>query len=129
MARDPPRQAKAWGHSGTITERRTEIINQFIRQPSDYGFIQGFGGRAIHKTDILSGYQDAIGIFRITLSKFSINDALDKFNKVILDTAYEDVDDAMIKFLKAKGVKEADQLIGRMYSNKASEFAKLLDAP
>ena len=79
-----------------------EIINRFIRQPSDNGFIQGFGGRAIHKTDILTGYQDAIGIFRITLSKFSINDALDNFNKVILDTTYEDLDDSMVR-LKEQG--------------------------
>lgn len=96
-----------------------EIINQFCARVSYPTLLTQLGAKASHLAEILKGgygYHVEVGNFIELLSHFGISkeDAFKHFERKIIESDYDGMYNALGKFLKGKGIKDAEKFVSAL---------------
>lgn len=115
-----------------ITIIQMETVNQFVARHTYPQFIERFGGKAAHMESVLKegyGYGRYVTNFRAILDHYHIDETetVEALKTPLLDEPYEMVGQATIKYLKSKGVKNADELMQHLSDSVAQFTARIND--
>lgn len=128
-------KAKGWENRmlrNQITVMQMETANQFVARNTYPDFIARFGGIAAHQDEVLErgyGYGTWVRNFRAILEHHDIDEmeAVEALRDKLLNEPYEKVGGYAVEFLKDKGVKNADTLMGKL-SDDAPTFKARLES-
>lgn len=131
------RHAGTIGASGQMSKGQTnamETINQFCARQSYDKLLSAIGGKATHKTDIITrgfGYRNSVNNFKSLLAKLNITQemAFSHFEKIIQEKPDESIFDEICSFVvdNSSITKLEAKIIIRSLSEKKVFFDALVD--